>query len=245
MIKFCRSCGQEMSEPTEKTCPHCASNAIKATAFCRYCGHPTSVEDATCRHCGSSIKPLPSSIRTLFEYPRLSTRMGKIINLSIVAVLVVAYIVFTLPKSVTKPVKQAASNAVMANTGYTTMPLTGIEITPPLIPELMVYYFTYTPPGITVNSTRQITVYARYQSANSENGTKATRIVDITTNCTYQSSDEKVATCNASGVVRATGHGGANITAFYTAAPGSTNMSNAGGGKMPVTFTAKVLTLVR
>ena len=171
--------------------------------------------------------------------------MGKVVNLSIVSVMVASYVVFSLPKTITKPVKQAASDAVAASTGYTALPLNSIVITPPLIPELIVYMFTYNPPGITVNTTRQITVYAVYRNANTENATKAIRSVDVTTNCTYQSSNEKVATCNASGVVLATGSGAANITAFYTAAPGSANMSNAAEGKIPVTFTANVLVLVK
>jgi hypothetical protein len=245
VIKFCRSCGNELSEPTNKICPNCASSAVKATAYCRYCGHPTSVEDVTCRHCGSSIKPLPSSVRTLFEYPRLSTKMGKIINLSIVGVLVTAYVIFTLPKSVTKPVTQAASDVVVGNTGYTTIPLDHLDISPPRIPQTAIVMFDPQPSVVAVNTTRQITVYAIYKNSNSENATKAIRAVDVTDNCTYQSSNERIAVCSPTGLVRTTGSGTANITASYTAAPGSANMSNAAAGKVLMTFTANVGVFVR
>src|ERR1035437_4136682 len=99
MLKFCRSCGKELAEAGDKVCKSCGANAVKATTYCRYCGHPTKVEDVTCAHCGAAIKPLPSSMRTLFEHPRLSVKMGKIVNLSIVVVLVTLYVVFTLPKT--------------------------------------------------------------------------------------------------------------------------------------------------
>jgi hypothetical protein len=245
MIKFCRNCGEVLSNPTDKTCPKCSSNPTKATAFCRYCGKPTNAQDNVCPNCGAAVRPTPNAIRLLNPDHIKLMRLGKIINISIVVILVVAYVIFTLPKAVTKPVAQAASDVVMGNTGYTTMPLVAIEATPPLIPELMVVYMTYTPPGITVNTTRQITVYARYESADSENATKSTRLVNITTNCTYRSSNDGVATCNASGVVLATGSGAANITPCYTVAPGSANMSNAAAGKIPVTFTTNVLVLVK
>ena len=246
MVKFCRNCSKVLPNPTDENLSELQFEpAVKATAFCRYCGHPTSVADVTCLHCGSSIKPLPNSVRTLFEHPRLSTKMGKVVNLSIVSVMVASYVVFSLPKTITKPVKQAASDAVAASTGYTALPLNSITASPPLIPELYTYYFYYTPPGIAVNSTRQITIYAVYKNTNAENATKAIRIVDVTNNCTYRSSDDRVATCNASGVVLATGVGAANITAFYTAAPGTADMYNAAEGKVPVTFTTSVTVFVK
>ena len=245
MIKFCRNCGQELPASTDKACTNCASNPVKATAYCRYCGHPTNVEDATCPHCGSAIKPLPGSVRTLFEHPRLSVKMGKIVNLSIISVMVVSYVVFSLPKSITKPVKNATSDAVMASTGYTALPLSSISVVPPLIPQLVTYGQTYVPPGITVNTTRQLTVYAVYKNTNSANATKADRLEDITDNCTYTSGNENIATVDQSGLVKATGPGSINITIAFTAAPGSANMSTASEGKKPVTFTTRVEVIVK
>ena len=245
MVKFCRNCGSELAKADDKTCGNCGTNAVKGTTFCRYCGHPTRVEDSTCNHCGASIKPLPSSARSLFEYPRLSARMGKIINLSLVIVGVTLYVVFTLPKSVTKPIAHAASDTVMAATGYSAVPLNSIEATPPIIPELVTYGMTYVPPGITVNTVRQITVYAVYKNTNSTNGTRAIRLEDITTNVTYISENQTVVTVNQSGGIKATSPGTTNITISYTAAPGSANISSASAGKELVTFVTKVQVIVK
>jgi hypothetical protein len=245
MIKFCRNCGEELTTSTAKTCSNCSSNAVKATAYCRYCGYATTFEAVTCSHCGAALKPLPSSVRTLFEYPRLSAKMGKIVNLSIVFIMVASYVVFSLPKSITKPVKAATSDAVMASTGYTALPLNSIEASPPLIPELVTYGMTYVPPGITVNTIRHLTVYAVYKNTTSANATKAVRLVNITDNCTYTSPNERIATVNQSGAVKATGPGTINITISYTAAPGSANMSAASDGKKLATFTTNVQVFVK
>ena len=245
MIKFCRSCGQELAAADDKICKSCGANAVKATRNCRYCGYSTAVEDATCPRCGAAIKPLPRSVRSLFEYPRLSVKIGRIINLSLVAVLVTLYMVFSLPKSVTKPISQAASDTIMASTGYTTFPLDHISATPPRIPQLVTVMFDPQPSVVSVNTTRQLTVYAIYKNADTGNATKGVRLEDITTNSAYRSSNGKVATVNATGFVRATGSGEANIIIFYTVAPGSANLSNAAGGKVPVTFNTTVPVFVR
>jgi len=245
MIKFCRNCGKVLSDPTDKTCPSCYSNSVKASTFCRYCGKPTTAQDTVCPTCGASLKPVPNSVRLLNPDHVKLMKLGKIINLSIVVVVVVAYVIFALPKSIRKPAAQAASDAVMASTGYTTMPLDHIQISPPRIPMTMVVMFDPQPSFVTVNTTRQITVYAIYKNSDSENATKAIRAVDVTDNCTYLSSNESVAVCNATGFVRAAGPGTANITAFYTSLPGSANMSNAAAGKIPVTITADVGVFVK
>ena len=245
MLKFCRTCGNELPHADDKVCNSCGTNAVKGTTYCRYCGHPTSVEDSICSFCGASIKPLPSNVRSLFEYPRLSAKMGKIINLTIVVVVIVTYTVFALPKSIRKPAVQAASDTIQASTGFTALPLDHIEITPPRIPPIAIVMFDPQPAVIAPNTTRQLTVYAIYKATTTENGTRAIRSVDVTDNCTFSTEDAKVATVNASGVVRSIGSGATNITASYTAAPGSANMSNAAQGKIPVTFTANVGVFVR
>ena len=245
MVKFCRSCGEELSNSGDKTCSSCNANAVKSTSFCRYCGKPTKADDLVCANCGAAVKPTPNSIRLLNPDHIKLMRLGKVINLSIVVVVVVAYIVFTLPKSVTKPIAQASSDVMQASTGYTSLPLNSISITPPLIPELVTYGMVYVPPGITVNATRPLTVYAVYKNSNTENATKAIRLETITQNCTYQSGNEKIAKVDQNGLVRATGPGTTNITVSYTVAPGSANMSTASAGKIPVTFTAKVQIFVK
>ena len=120
-----------------------------------------------------------------------------------------------------------------------------VEGTPPRIPQTVVVMFDPQPSFVTVNTSRQITVYAIYKNSDSENGTKAIRAVDVTDNCSYQSSNESVAVCSLTGLVKSTGPGMANITAFYTAPPWSANMSNAAAGKIPVTITAEVGVFVK
>lgn len=245
MIKFCRNCGKVLSDPADKTCHRCDANAAKASAYCRYCGNPTNFQDLVCNNCGSAIKPTPVSIRLLNPDHRKLIKLGKIINLSIVGVMVAAYTVFVLPEKVMKPIKQASSDVVLASTGYTGLPLHSISVVPPIIPQLANYGQTYVPPGITVNSTRQLTVYAVYKNLTSINSTKAVRFEDVTENCTYSSGNETIATVNISGTVKATGPGTTSITVSYTAAPGTANLSNASLGKIPVTFTTAVTVIVR
>ncbi len=242
---FCRNCGKELVVTPDKTCKDCGAHTIKATSFCRYCGKPTGSQDLTCPTCGSAIKPIPGSIKALNKENPTLIKLSKIVNLTIVVAFVTLYIVFSLPPKVTKPVKAAASDAVLATTGYSAFPLESISATPPRIPQLVTVMFDPQPSVVSVNTTRQITVYAIYKNANTENATKAIRLEDITPNCTYQSGNEKVATVNATGFVRATGSGEANINIFYTVAPGSANMSNAAAGKVPVTFNTTVRVFVR
>ena len=61
----------------------------------------------------------------------------------------------------------------------------------------------------------------------------------------YISSDERVATVSATGLVRAVGSGSANITVSYTAVPGFPSLGTASEGKVPITVTFTVPTLVR
>jgi hypothetical protein len=244
LVKFCRNCGKQLATADDKVCQSCEANAVKGTTYCRYCAHPTSVDDATCPHCGAAIKPLPSNVRTLFEYPRLSAKMGKIINLSIVAILVTLYVVFSLPKTITKPIKAAAADAVFASTGYSALPLNSISVNPIIVPRpnnsadpANAYYFD-------VNGTWPLTVYAVYKSTTtlntSANTTTGERLEVVTTNCSYQSSNPKVATVDTGGVVHAVSVGFVRVTISYTAAPGSANMSDAAQGKVPITVTTSL-----
>ena len=235
MIKFCRTCGKELATADDKTCHSCGANAVKGTTYCRYCSHSTTVDDTTCSNCGAALKPLPSSARSLFEYPRLSVKMGKIINLSIVVVVITLYVVFTLPKSITRPIKAVASDAVFQATGYTALPLDSISIVPTTVPRII----PMDPMFFDVNSTWPLTVYAVYKNTitvnATDNATKATRLENITDNCTFTSDDPSVATVDASGVIHAISVGVTRVWAHYTAAPGSANMSDAAQGKIPIT----------
>ena len=253
MVLFCRNCGKELAVTPDKTCVSCGANAVKATSFCRYCGKPTSVQDLTCPTCGSAIKPIPGSVKALNkENPKL-IKLGKIVNLTIVAILVTAYIVFSLPPKVTKPIKAAASDAVMESTGYNTLPLHSISVVPIQIPRLndtpgnAVVFSVHpvvTGMGI-VTSTQQLTVYALYKNTTSTNATKATRFEDVTANSTYVSSNDKIVTVTSGGLAQAVSPGSAKITVFYTAAPGSANMSTAAQGKVPITVTFTIPVDVR
>jgi hypothetical protein len=237
---FCRNCGKGLVITPDKTCGSCGSNAVKATSFCRYCGKPTGPQDLTCSNCGSAIKPIPSSVRALHRDNPALIKLSKIVNLTIVAILVTAYIVFSLPPKVTKPITLAASDVVVATIGYTELPLHSISAYPPTIPSKRGMGEWWAEIGVTINTTQQLTVYAVFKNLNTENATKATRTEDVTDNSTYRSSNEKVATVTSGGRVRAVGPGTANITITYTAVPGSANMSSAAQGKTPITVTFDV-----
>lgn len=242
MIKFCRNCGMELAAADDKLCKSCGANAVKATTYCRYCGRPTSVEDITCLHCGASIKPLPGSVRSLFEHPRLSARMGKVVNLSIVSVMVASYVVFSLPKSVTKPIQAKTADVVFTSTGYTALPLTALSTFPTKIPMVNdapgnALYFR-------VKDTQQLTAYAIYKSTDvtANNATKASRVEEVTVNCTFVSNNPSVATVTPEGLVTAVALGTTNVVISYTAVPGSANMSSGARteGRKPITVTFTV-----
>lgn len=242
---YCRNCGEGLSVTVDKTCSGCGANAVKATSFCRYCGKATGVQDLTCPNCGSAIKPIPGAVKALNKDNPALLKLSKIVNLTLVTLIVTAYIVFSLPPKVTKPITLAASDVVVATTGYTEIPLHSISAYPPQIPQLRNFGLEYVPPGVTVNTTQQLTVYAIYKNLTAGNATKAVRTEVVTANSTYRSSNEKVATVTSSGLVKAIAIGAANVTISYTAVPGSANMSSAAQGKIPITVTARVLVQVR
>ena len=242
MVKFCRSCGKELADHNARTCNNCGASSIKSTAYCRYCGHATRVDDTTCGNCGASIKPLPSSTRSLFEYPRLSARMGRIVNLTIVVLLITTYVVLALPKSIKRPIQAKAADAVFETTGYTAYPLTGLSTYPITIPKINVaagniFFFR-------VGDTEQITAYGIYKNTDpaTNNATKSVKMEDVTANSTFMSTNPAAATVDAKGLVTAVSIGKADIIVTYSAAPGSANMSSAAiaAGKVPVTFTADI-----
>jgi hypothetical protein len=238
MLLFCRNCGKELSLTQDKTCRHCGVKPNKATAYCRYCGHPTSVDDAICPTCGAAIRPVASSLRSFNQKNRKSVKLGIILNLALVSGAILVYILFTLPKSVTVPIKSAATEVIVDYTGYKALPLSSISVVPPSIPkldgpshELRGVAEVFTPEGVAVNSTFQLAVFALYQST-----TKA----DVTDQAIYKSNNELVATVDGTGLVTAVGSGLTTITVTYTAAPGSSNLANSSAGKIPVTLTVDV-----
>jgi hypothetical protein len=240
LIKFCRNCGEELTSNPDKACPHCGSNAVKATAYCRYCGKPTSLKDVVCPTCGSAIRPIAGSSRQITPENLRLVKLGKRINLTIVAILVAAYVIFSLPKAITKPIQAATAEVVMASTGYSALPLQYISSTPAIIPSIGIVGEVSMPSNFTPNSTRQLTIYAIYKNATDDNATKATRIEFVTDNCTFKSNNDDIVTVSDGGLVRAVSPGSANITVFYTAAPGSSNRTAAAEGKVPVTFNVTV-----
>jgi ribosomal protein L37E len=243
MLLFCRNCGKELSLTRDQACSQCGVKPTKATAYCRYCGHPTSVDDTVCPTCGATIRPVSRSLRLHNQKKQKLVKTGIILNLALVIGLILVYVVFTLPKSITVPIKSAAAQVIMDSTGYKTFPLSGISVVPTSIPpydsplqELRAVNEGFTPAGVAVNSTYQLTVFAVYQDT-----TKA----DITDKAIYKSDNELVATVNGAGLVTATGSGSTTISVTYTAAPGSSNMSNASAGKVPVTLNVDVPIIVQ
>ena len=240
MVKFCRNCGKELAHSSDQTCTSCGSRSVKATSFCRYCGHPTKVDEAVCSHCGSPIRTLPAHARVWSEKTKKLMKAGIIVNLTLIVVGVMAYVILALPRNLTKSVATAAGDAVMASTGYTPFPVRSIVSVPNGVPLYEWLEWSLHPTAIATNATRQLTIYA-VRINTTDNATVATRLDDVTGNCSFTSSDENIATVNASGFVQVRGAGQAYITAIYTAPAGTANMSNAAAGKIPTTFTVNVL----
>lgn len=240
MLKFCRNCGKALAESSSTACPFCHSHPVKSAAFCRYCGHPTNIENSICANCGSSIKPLPASARIFSEKAQKLIKAGKVVNLSIVFTGLAVYGILVLPPKLTKSIQTVAGDAVMASTGYTALPVRNIASVPNGVPPLHFREGAQFATAIATNATRQLTIYA-VRTNISDNGTKATRLDDVTANCTFKSSNENIATVNASGFVQVRSAGQANITATYIGPPGSSNLSNAATGKIPTIFTVDVL----
>lgn len=239
MVLFCRNCGKDI-DGTPETCTSCGSHPVKATAFCRYCGNATTAHDLACSKCGSAMQKIADAKREPKHHPVLTA-----LNITVIVLVIAVYIWLSLPPKVAQPIKVAASDAVMVTTGYNTLPLHSISATPPMIPELQNVGQVFVPRGIFVNATQQLTIYAIYKNITSSNATKATRLEEVTTNCTYQSNNSRVATITSVGLVKGVAPGSTNITISYTAVPGSANISSAAQGKVPITVTVNVPVWVR
>ena len=234
---FCRNCGKGL-DGTPDICSYCGSHPVKATAFCRYCGNATTAQDLACPKCGSAIQKIAGAKREPKHHAVLTA-----LNITAIALVVSLYIWLSLPPKVAKPIKVAASDVVMATTGYNSLPLHSISVFPTTIPRLN------DAPGnaviFTVNTTQQITTYAIYKNITADNTTKATRFEEVTSNATYKSSNDKIVIVTSGGLAQGVAHGSANITIFYTAVPGSANLSAASAGKVPITVTTRIPVTVR
>ena len=242
MLKFCRNCGQELTLAPDKTCVRCGKKPTKATLFCRYCGKPTTSNDPVCPSCGAAIRPVANLARLLTGKNQKLVRLGIAVNLVIVVTLISAYVVLSLPRWLTRQIKSVASDVVMQTTGYNGLPLSTISAAPPSIPEadgprraLHAVMEDFTPEGVAPGTGTQLSVYAVYKSVTGE---------DITNHVIYQSENELVANVTASGLVTAVAPGRTTINIYYTAVPGSSNLSNPSAGKIPVTLNTTVSVIV-
>ena len=247
LLLFCRNCGKELVVTPAKTCANCGAHPVKASAFCRYCGHTTSAQDVVCPTCGAAIKPIPSRVKAVNKQNPSLVKLGKILNLMIVVILVSLYVWFALPRRVLfEPLKAASSDVVMATTGYTALPLSFISASPTQIPMVVGTDNGLMPVTIfTINTTQQLTIYAHYRNTNTGIYTGSGRFEEVTDKANYQSSNDKIATVIAGGLVQGVAPGSAIITISYTAVPGSANHSVAAEGKVPITLTCVVPVTVR
>lgn len=256
MVKFCRNCGKEVGTQPQTTCPHCGVNPVKATAFCRYCGRTTNVQDVTCPTCGATIKPLPGNLRNLWGNNRL-TRWGRRVNLTLISIAIALYVIFVLPPSITKPIEATTADVVLSSVGYSAFPLNSISVIPPRIPrsnpentirafrEGAIFHNPDYIPIFEPNDTVQLTVTALYRNAAANNASGGGRLEEVTSNCSYRSNNENVATVTPGGLVQAVAVGSTTIAVSYTAAPGSANLSESRSvGKIPITVNTTVNVIV-
>ena len=240
MKKYCRNCGKELTLTADKNCSECGANPVKAVSFCGFCGQTTKPEDFDCPNCGASIKPVPAKVKARNKENTRKVKLGKRLNITIVAVLIIAYLVFLQPPPVVRAVRDTVNRLTLGAIGYTTMPLQSISSNPTQIPPVHYTGQAVTPDVIRVGATQQLTIFAFYKSPTSGNSTK-TRLEDVTSKAVFKSSDENIAVVDAAGFVKAVGTGSTNIVVSYTAVPGSANLSAAlAGGKVPQTFSIKV-----
>ena len=161
----------------------------------------------------------------------------------------------SIPHKVAKTIQAATSDAVLATTGYTALPLNSISSTPPRIPHTdprpMIRNFiegnTNFIPFVVVfapNDTSQLTINALYRNTASSNGSADGRVEDVTGNSTYKSSNTMIVTVTSGGLVQGVSVGTADILVSYTAPAGTANRTDAARGKTPITVTTTVPVVV-
>ena len=195
-----------------------------------------------CPQCGAAT-------RTFVKSGEASNREGRgrfattrtIFKILAAVTFVSVYTVLALPpRTALRPLQSATSDLVVATIGYTSFPLSSISATPFEIPLPIYTSIGGNVAVFTVNQTQQLTINALYMNTTANGDTGTGRAEDVTANCTYQSSNTKIATVAADGRVLGVAPGTANIIVSYAAVPGSANISSAAEGKVPITITINV-----
>jgi hypothetical protein len=250
-VMFCRNCGKDLVG-TPEICANCGSNPVKATVFCRFCGGATTAQEVMCPKCGAAIGIIAKS----GGQGHLTTTKTTLKILAVVAFVAVYAVLALPPKTILNPVQSETSDLVLASTGYTALPLNSISATPPRIPRTdprptiknFIEGNTNVLPVVVVfapNDTQPLIINALYRNTATVNASGVGRLEDVTTNCSYKSSNDKIATVTAGGLVQGVAVGTATITVSYTAVPGSANMTAARTeGKKPITVTTTVPVIV-
>ncbi len=245
---LCSNCGKELVG-IPAICEDCGTGPEPEPNPCPSCGSGTHVRAIACPKCGAALEATAGPGKK----GRGLRSISIVFNIVIAVVFVSTYLFLASPPAAVEPVVTAASNLVVASVGYTAIPLDSIIASPPVLPRVTQYFFTYVVPGIPVNTTEQLTIYAVYKEPTTQGKfpsrntatASAGRFEDVTDKAVFQSSNTAAVTVTADGLVRAVASGAANITVSYTAIPGSANLTAAAEGKIPITVTVNVPAYVR
>ena len=245
---LCSNCGKELVG-IPAICEDCGTGPEPEPNPCPSCGSGTHVRAIACPKCGAALEATAGPGKK----GRGLRSISIVFNIVIAVVFVSTYLFLASPPAAVEPVVTAASNLVVASVGYTAIPLDSIIASPPVLPRVTQYAFTYVKPGIPVNTTEQLTIYAVYKEPTTQGKfpsrntatASAGRFEDVTDKAVFQSSNTAAVTVTADGLVRAVASGAANITVSYTAIPGSANLTAAAEGKIPITVTVNVSVIVR
>ena len=245
---LCSNCGKELVG-IPAICEDCGTGPEPEPNPCPSCGSGTHVRAIACPKCGAALEATAGPGKK----GRGLRSISIVFNIVIAVVFVSTYLFLASPPAAVEPVVTAASNLVVASVGYTAIPLDSIIASPPVLPRVTQYAFTYVKPGIPVNTTEQLTIYAVYKEPTTQGKfpsrntatASAGRFEDVTDKAVFQSSNTAAVTVTADGLVRAVASGAANITVSYTAIPGSANLTAAAEGKIPITVTVNVPAYVR
>jgi hypothetical protein len=245
---LCSNCGKELVG-IPAICEDCGTGPEPEPNPCPSCGSGTHVRAIACPKCGAALEATAGPGKK----GRGLRSISIVFNIVIAVVFVSTYLFLASPPAAVEPVVTAASNLVVASVGYTAIPLDSIIASPPVLPRVTQYAFTYVKPGIPVNTTEQLTIYAVYKEPTTQGKfpsrntatASAGRFEDVTDKAVFQSSNTAVVTVTADGLIQAVASGAANITVSYTAIPGSANLTAAAEGKIPITVTVNVPAYVR
>ena len=245
---LCSNCGKELVG-IPAICEDCGTGPEPEPNPCPSCGSGTHVRAIACPKCGAALEATAGPGKK----GRGLRSISIVFNIVIAVVFVSTYLFLASPPAAVEPVVTAASNLVVASVGYTAIPLDSIIASPPVLPRVTQYFFTYVVPGIPVNTTEQLTIYAVYKEPTTQGKfpsrntatASAGRFEDVTDKAVFQSSNTAAVTVTADGIIRAVASGAANITVSYTAIPGSANLTAAAEGKIPITVTVNVFVNVR